>query len=83
MEPMLFDNLLFQIVYKILAKLLCLERFFALRSITLPYWATEAARTKIRIPKRKPILAIVYGIAKIPDPMTVLTIVITVRKKSV
>ena len=81
-EPIPFAIFVFHTSWNIVDKLLCRDRFFVFRSRTDPYWQTTPARRKIMVPKTYPILAMVKGMARMPDPITVLTMVITVRKKS-
>jgi hypothetical protein len=48
-----------------------------------PSWVTAVAKAKTMIAKTYPHLLTVKGRANIPDPMTVLMMVVTVSKKSV
>ena len=65
-----------------LAKLLWRARFLALRSKTELKRATPPARMKRRDPKMYPSLLMVKGMARMPEPMTVLMTVVVVRMKS-
>jgi hypothetical protein len=62
--------------------LLCLDRFLALSRRTDPNWVTIPATTKTIDANTHPILLTVKGMARMPDPMTVLMMVVTVRPKS-
>lgn len=63
-------------------KLLCPDRFFAFRSKIEPSWVTAVAKAKTIIAKMYPHLLTVNGRPNMPDPMTVLMMVVTLSKKS-
>jgi len=54
----------------------------ALRSRIEPNWAKDAAPRKIIVAKTHPILLTVKGIERIPEPITVLMMVVIVRPRS-
>ena len=56
--------------------------FFAFSSKVLPYWFSTAPSTYIIIPRTYPIVFRVKGIERMAAPMTVLTMVTEVKKKS-
>jgi hypothetical protein len=63
-------------------KLLCPVRFLALRRRTDPNWVIAVANINKIIANTYPHLLTTYGSPKIPDPITVLIIVVTVSRKS-
>ena len=63
-------------------KLLCPDRFLAFRSRMEPSWVTTVAKAKTSMAKMYPHLLTVKGSPRIPEPMTVLMMVVTVSRKS-
>ena len=56
--------------------------FFAFSNSRDPNWVNTAAPTKINEANIHPILATVKGIERMPEPITVLMMVVTVRHRS-